>query len=374
MLLAKAEGCMYSSDTYEWIPWISRKEWCTSLNKTVQSCSCRRNNAVLECHVCWRLSASYPDEDAASWCIQRTHMVIHQHALLRSGYPLIPQMIKFTSTMQHYLLYTAPCLALYLTETKLPLLRICLLFPLKQSKSLLPFPLPSPCCVCPLPSLSLSFWQHALTLSTLLTSPLPSGCMRSPSALCFLSLTHTLRGSSSQTQRCVPPPLPPTPPPGFISPQNISLHSLSLLLSLSRSHSACRGLSLQLSDCVPPPRDCGTFNMCSGRRLLRCLAEGGSFLRGGEARLGWGFVRGGGVFGGWQECQGGFYSNKGTWRGKRQPAVMYHWLGSLSTEAEAEKVTKKDRRGDHQDQKSKKQTKRKTELFHNTGVRELNTN
>lgn len=57
---------------------------------------------------------------------------------------------------------------------------------------------------------------------------------------------------------------PPAPPPAFIS-----AHSISLLLSLTVS------LLLLLR----------TFNMCRQRRLLRCLSEGGSFLRGREA--GW---------------------------------------------------------------------------------------
>lgn len=228
-------------------------------------------------------------------------MVIHQHALLLLGscYPLIPQMIKFASTMQHCLLYTAPCLALYLTETKLPLLRVCLFFPLKQSKSSLPFSPPSPCCVCPLPSPSLSIWQHALTLSTQLTSPLPSACMRSPSALCFLSL-HTRSEAPLHKHSAVCHP-PYRPPRLLALSLRIFLSTVCLCfyLFLSLSHSACHCASLQLSDCVPPPWACGTFNMCSGRRLLRCLAEGGSILRGREARFGWGFGGGGGgVFGG----------------------------------------------------------------------------
>lgn len=78
-------------------------------------------------HVCWWLSTSYPGGDAASWCIQRTRMVIHQHPSLQlcSSYALIPQMIKvYIHNAALLALHCSlpHCLPLYFTETKLPLL------------------------------------------------------------------------------------------------------------------------------------------------------------------------------------------------------------------------------------------------------------
>lgn len=65
--------------------------------------------------------------------------------------------------------------------------------------------------------------------------------------------------------------------------------------------------------------------MCSGRRLLRCLTEGGSFLRGGEARLGWGFAqRRRSFFGEGDNREGGLTPTRGREQARGSRLVMIH--------------------------------------------------
>lgn len=145
--------------------------------------------------------ASYPGGGAASWCIQRTLMVIQLSLLLLcSCYPLIRLTIKFTSTMQHC---SSPP---YLTETQLPLLSLSFLRSLKLSESLLSSPLVAPV----LYSLPVS-----LNLATCIDSPTP---LPSPFTLHTLSLctthsltnthTHALRLLFTHSAVCLPPALP----------------------------------------------------------------------------------------------------------------------------------------------------------------------
>ena len=274
--------------------WQQRSAWTDTRTMYInQQDSCCRNNTVFLQHACRWTSSSYPGGDAASWCIQRTHMVIHQHAslLLCSCYPLIPQTIKFTSTMQHCRLHAAPCLpsslslSLYLTETKLPLL-----------SSLRPQAL----------TILAAFSSLRLS-STLPVSLNLATCVDSPDALAllFLHATYALplrcafSNQHTRSQALLCASLPPTPPPGFISPQNISLLTLSLPLSLS---SVSPALWLRPSS----SGFAGRLTCVQGDGCAAASCEGGSFLRGGEARLGWGFVgrRRRRSFWGWQQSRG----------------------------------------------------------------------
>jgi len=151
-------------------------------------------------------------------------MVIHQHAflLLCSCYPPIPQMIKFTSTTQHCRLYAAS------------LSPLCPLHcvPLKLSKhTAFPFLLLSSA---PTVSPNLATCIDSPGAAFLLSAS--SHYIHAPSAL-SLANTHTLRLLS--TAFMCRPLHPPIQPPGFIFPLNISLLSLSLPLSRSRSFCLC---------------------------------------------------------------------------------------------------------------------------------------
>lgn len=119
---------------------------------------------------------------------------------------------------------------------------------LKHSKILASLSFLTPRCFCLPPSLYLSIWQHALTLPTLLLSPFPSRYIRSPSALCFLSLTHTHARRLLFTHSAVC--LPPAHPASWLylfsdyfSPQSVSA---SISFSLTLSVSVCLSLALWL--------------------------------------------------------------------------------------------------------------------------------
>lgn len=163
--------------------------------------------------------SSYPGGHAASWCIQRTRMVIHRHALLLQ---LIPADDKVY-------IHTAPpaplCAALRRPRSPssffsplLFLLKLPGSFPPRPSLRLRPNP----------PCLARSGCVQRLSRPDAASPP---HYVHSPSALCFLSLTHPLGGSPPHTRRCVPPPCPPRLL-ALSSLSSISLLSLPLSLSL----------------------------------------------------------------------------------------------------------------------------------------------
>lgn len=139
------------------------------------------------------------------------------------------------------------CLPLYLTETKLPLLPFSLLFSVfPQALKILAFSQNPRLLVASV----LSTLPVSLNLATCADSPdaaslsssLPSRYIRSPPALCFLSLAHTLRGSSSHTHSTVC--LPPSPPRlQALSFLRIFLSSVCLCFYLFLSHSVCHCVS-----------------------------------------------------------------------------------------------------------------------------------
>lgn len=194
--------------------------------------------------------------------------------------------------MQHCRLYTAPCLPLYLTETKLPLLPSTLLTPLVYVPPSTQNPSLTLCSFCPLHSLSLSIWQHALALPMLL--PLSSSFTLHTLCLCaMLSLTntHAWRLLFTHTQRCVPPSRPPRLQ--ALSFLKIFLFSVCLCLYLFLCHSVCHCVSGSL-----------TASLLLGLvgRLTCVQGDGRSAaslkvaLSSGEEKRGWGLCRGGGVF------------------------------------------------------------------------------
>lgn len=280
----------------------------TNNSRTEQCCSARRNNAIVYFTYADDFSSSYPGGEAASWCIQRTRMVIHQHPclLLCSCCALIPQMIKVyihNAALPALRCSLPHCLPLSLTETKLPLLPVSPVFSTLLHSPFFPF------------CSSVRLFLYLLCLSLSLTCAdsllLPHATYALP--LCFaFSHWYTL---SSYTQRYVPLPRPPHLL--ALSVLRIFLSSVCLcfylFLSLSFSlltASLLLGLAGRLT--------CVHGDACSAASLKVALSSG-------EEKRGWvgglyGRGGGGGVFGGVTTLARGGLTNKRTWTGKHQLA------------------------------------------------------
>lgn len=189
-------------------------------------------------------------------------MVIHWHAflLLRSCCPTDPADDKVYIHKQSAAGSAPDCLSLFLA--------------LKVLASHPPPPPFSPTLLPP------SLCRRAPTSPDTPLSLLPSCYMHASLSAPRLLFTHTHK----HTECFVPPICRPPPHLPALSFLRIFLSSVCLRFYLFLSHAVClrASLSLSLCDCLPPPlpRAYRTFNMCSGRWLLCCLSEGGSFLRG----------------------------------------------------------------------------------------------